>query len=188
MKKVAIFIAQGFEEGETLLVADIIRRAGFICHLVSVQDTLVRGGHDVVVQADRLLSEMDDDYDMVLMPGGGGAHICCKIPELLDLFRKYNKNPDKFVAAICAGVVFLAEADITKNRKVTSNPNSFKRTPEKFADCDYSTDIVVLDGHLLTSQGPGMSFEFGFAVVELLGGPADELRESMLYNKARGIS
>ena len=37
MKKIAIMLAEGFEEIEALTTADIIRRAGINCDLVSIE-------------------------------------------------------------------------------------------------------------------------------------------------------
>ena len=35
-KKIAVLLADGFEEGEALLTVDVLRRAGFSCDTVSV--------------------------------------------------------------------------------------------------------------------------------------------------------
>ena len=49
MKKTAIFLAPGFEEGEALTVADILRRAGIGCDLVGFSP-VVEGAHQMKVQ------------------------------------------------------------------------------------------------------------------------------------------
>lgn len=52
-------------------------------------------------------------------------------------------------------------------KKVTSYP-SFK--DKMSAHYDYHSDRVVHDGNLITSQGPGTSFEFALKIVEYLQG------------------
>ena len=51
-KKVAVLLANGFEEGEALFVVDIIRRAGFACDSVScgtaVRESLPQWGQVVL--------------------------------------------------------------------------------------------------------------------------------------------
>ena len=56
--KAAILLAPGFEEGETLTVADILRRAGLGCDLVGFSPS-VEGSHQMEVQCDRTLEELD---------------------------------------------------------------------------------------------------------------------------------
>jgi len=38
MVKVAVMLAQGFEEIEALTVVDVLRRAGFICDMIGFDD------------------------------------------------------------------------------------------------------------------------------------------------------
>ena len=69
MKKAAIIIASGFEEGEALTIADIIKRAHLQCDLVGFEQE-VKGGHEIIVRCDHILNETLLDYDMVILPGG----------------------------------------------------------------------------------------------------------------------
>ena len=58
MKKVSIFLAEGFEEVEALTPADLLRRAGAKVTLVSIGDKKeVTGSHGIVITADRLFAE-----------------------------------------------------------------------------------------------------------------------------------
>ncbi len=74
MKKVAVIVAPGFEEGETLTIVDIIRRAHFQCDMFGF-DKVVEGGHGICVQCDKILNDEVIHYDMVVLPGGyeGGS-------------------------------------------------------------------------------------------------------------------
>ena len=50
MKKVAVFLADGFEEIEALTVVDVLRRAKIKCDMVSITEDLnVKGTHDILV-------------------------------------------------------------------------------------------------------------------------------------------
>ena len=60
MKKVALFLANGFEEIEALGTVDILRRAGIPVQTVSITDEKsVAGAHGITVQADATFSEVD---------------------------------------------------------------------------------------------------------------------------------
>ena len=70
-KKVAVILADGFEEGEALLVVDILRRANIDCDTISIMNRNVKGSHNIIVQVDKLITEITkDEYNMIVLPGG----------------------------------------------------------------------------------------------------------------------
>ena len=72
MKKVCVFLADGFEEIEGLTVVDILRRAGIETETVSVMGRKeISGSHGITVLADLLFEEASmEDADMLILPGG----------------------------------------------------------------------------------------------------------------------
>ncbi len=186
-KRAAVLLADGFEEGESLFVIDILRRASIGCDSVSIDQEMVRGGHDIYVKADRIISkEIFDDYDLVVIPGGmpGAANLRdCEL--VIDWVKKFDEEK-KYVAAICAGPMVLKQAGISTGRTLTSYPADKYR--DMFADAQYIDDnakmeqMVVTDGNLITSRGPATTLPFAYKLVEVLGGNADALKNGMLYN------
>ena len=187
-KKVAVLLANGFEECEALLTVDILRRAGFFCDMVSVQGEIVWGSHGIRVYADRLLEGVDrDSYDMLVLPGGlPGADTLRDNAAVVEWVKAFAAEKDRYVAAICAAPQVLAEAGVVKGRRVTSYPG--EKYKVLFADADYvddnrqTEDCVVVDGNLITSRGAGTTLPFACRLVEVLGGDGEKLRESMQYN------
>ena len=187
-KNIAMLLADGFEEGEALLVVDILRRAGFTCDSVSLQGDIATGSHGIRVLADRKIEAVDpESYDMVVLPGGlPGADTLRDSETVINWVKSFDANPDKYVAAICAAPQVLAKAGISAGRRLTSYPGEKYR--KLFADADYVDDnreteeCVVVDGRLLTSRGPGTTLPFAYKLVEVLGGDADKLRQAMQYN------
>ena len=189
-KKIAVLLADGFEEGEGLFVIDILRRAGFTCHGVGVQGEIVRGSHGIRVFADMLLGDVTPaDYDMVVLPGGLPGADTLRDCETVVAWVKdfaHRAAEGKFVAAICAAPQVLAKAGVSAGRRLTSYPG--EKYQKLFADADYVDDnqqteeCVVADGNLITSRGPGTTLPFAYKLVELLGGDADKLRQAMQYN------
>ena len=180
-------MADGYEEGETLFVIDILRRAGITAHSISIEGEMVRGCHDIYVKADKQINDISkDDYDMVVIPGGmpGAANLRdCKA--VTDWVKKFV-DEDKYVAAICAGPMVLKEAGVSAGRTLTSYPA--ERYTAMFADSNYINDaeqmedLVIVDGKLITSRGPATTFPFAYKLVEVLGGNAEALKNGMLYN------
>ena len=187
-KKVAVLLANGFEEGEALFVVDIIRRAGFACDSVSVEEEIVHGSHGIRTIADCLIKDADlDSYDMIVLPGGlPGADTLRDNEIVIGWVKNFASKPDKYVAAICAAPQVLAKAGVSKGRRLTSYPG--EKYLKLFADADYVDDnrlteeCVVVDGNLITSRGPGTTLPFAYRLVEVLGGDADKLRKAMQYD------
>ena len=187
-KKVALLLADGFEEGEALFTVDVLRRAGFTCDTVSVAGEVVSGSHGIRVFADKLIGGVDRDaYDMVVLPGGQpGANTLRDTEAVVAWVRDFAAAAGKYVAAICAAPQVLAKAGVAAGRRVTSYPQ--EQYKALFADAEYVDDntlteeCVVQDGRLITSRGPGTTLPFAYRLVEVLGGDADKLRQAMQYN------
>ncbi|WP_408072363.1 DJ-1 family glyoxalase III [Butyrivibrio sp. JL13D10] len=186
-KRVAVLLADGFEEGESLFVVDILRRCGISAYTVSIGEEMVRGSHDIYVKADCLIDEKRyDDYDMVVIPGGmPGAENLKNDMRVINWVKKFSSE-DKYVAAICAGPMVLKEAGIAAGRTLTSYPAYKYRN--LFKDSNYVDDnskmerMVVVDGKLITSRGPATTLPFAFKLAEVLGGDIDKVKSGILYN------
>ena len=187
-KKIAVLLANGFEEVEGLAVIDVLRRAGFVCVAVGVEGATVLGSHGIRVLADKLLTEVvPEKYDMVVLPGGlPGADTLRDTEAVIAWVQKFAGAADKFVAAICAAPQVLAKAGVATGKRVTSYPGA--NFQAMFADAEYVDDNTQLEdgvavcGNMITSRGPGTTLPFAYKLVEMLGGPADTLREAMQYN------
>ncbi|UUZ79888.1 DJ-1/PfpI family protein [Paenibacillus sp. P26] len=183
-KKIAVFLAEGFEEGESVFVIDILRRAGFQCDSVSIKEEMVKGTNGIEVKADKIVSDDIKEYDMIVLPGGQpGATNLRDNEQVVELVKYFDKTPKKLIAAICAAPIVLEKAGIIKGRKMTSYPS--EKYTELFKEANYEEDIVVIDDRLITSRGPAATLPFAYALVDVLGGDSGALKERMLYNLVR---
>lgn len=182
MKKIAVMLADGFEEIEALTVVDVLRRAGMTCNTVGVTGATVTGSHGIPVIADMTIADSIADYDMIVLPGGlPGATNLRDCEQVIAYVKAFNEDPDKFVAAICAAPMCFAKAGIATGRTITSYPDDEYRA--LFKDANYIEDLVAVDGHMITSRGPATTLEFAFTLLEALGGDSAGLREGMQYNR-----
>lgn len=184
MKKVAMFIVEGFEEVEGLTVVDYLRRVGVNIDMISVKDeTIVNGAHNIQIKADRLFKDINgiSDYDMYVLPGGSvSAKLMRGEQKLLD-FIKSAFDAGKDVAAICAAPTVLYDAGILQGKNITSYPGVFRDGQKGF---NYVEENVVIDGNLITSRGPAIAVHFALALVEYIAGEKrrKELEKELLYD------
>lgn len=182
MKSVAIMLAEGFEETEALATADVLKRAGIKCDLVSIKEEYVKGAHNITVKSDKIIGDDLLEYDMIVCPGGlPGAEYLSKCEKLLEVIRKFNKMDNKYIAAICASpAMVLSAAGIHKNRYITSYPGEeFYKLLE---DSNYVDELVVIDRNLITSRGPATTLLFAYKLVDILGGDSKNIKNGMLWD------
>ncbi len=164
MKRVLVILAPGFEEVEALTPVDILRRAGADVTVAGTVDGVIVGRNDVKVLADLSLDRVDDDFDMLVLPGGAAGTENLKSDERVRRMIRRHDERGSFIAAICAAPAILSEMGITEGRKVTSHPS----VQAQFHRERYSEERVVVDGNIVTSRAPGTAMEFAFRLVELL--------------------
>lgn len=183
MKKVYIFLADGFEEIEALTVVDLLRRAGIEAPTVSIQDgKTVTGAHQIKVEADFLLSEVKGTMaDMLVLPGGmPGTTNLLECEPLMEMVLGLHAA-GAYIAAICAAPSILAQLGLLEGKKATSYP-SFE---EKLSGASYCYDSVVMDGQIITSRGLGTAIDFALKIIEVLAGEqeAERIAHSIVYEK-----
>ncbi len=187
MKKVLLFLAEGFEEVEALTPVDYLRRAEIDVITSAVgADKIVTGSHKIPVTADTLLNDLylgnklhAENWDAVLCPGGmpGSANIAAS-PIACD-FLQNMASSGKLVSAICAApAVVLGPLGILNGKKFTCFPGMETRVSSGI----WLEDRVVIDGNIVTSRGPGTAVNWAHTLIEILAGKdkADALIETVL--------
>ena len=182
MARVAVLMAEGYEEGETLTIVDLLRRAGIECHTFSFDNEFVKGMHNMYVQADKMFGKEVQEYDMIVLPGGrpGGANLRNN-PDVIALLQYFNEH-HKYIAAMCSGTIGLAEAQVITGKKVTG----YTGYAEKLVDGEFVDDVVVFDQNIVTSQGPATPYPFAFKIMEVFQQDVTEMKERLMYNFAGG--
>ncbi len=166
MKKVIIFLAEGFEEIEALTPVDVLRRAGIDVKTVSISNHLqVTGARQITVLADKLFEEVTfQDIDLIVLPGGmPGAANLNKHHALKELLVRFS-NQNKLIGAICAAPMVLGELDLLHGKTATCYPGF----ESHLKGAQVTSQPVETDGNIITGRGVGAALAFSLRLVELL--------------------
>ncbi len=184
MASVLLPLAKGFEELEAVALIDVMRRGGIEVRTAYLEDELqgplVLGANGIIIQADTSINNVIvDDFDMMVLPGGwGGTYALAENARVQELLREFKAK--KMVGAMCAAPFALKKAGVL-GEKYTAYPGAVEEIdhPGYVAD-----EKVVIDGNVMTSQGPGTAVCFGLAIVERLVGKetASQIKEGMLLS------
>ena len=165
---VYILLGTGFEEVEAIAPLDLLRRAGADVLTVGISGKTVYGAHNIGVEADITLEQMDlTALEMIVLPGGlgGVASVRASTPAMDAL--QFAWNNDKFVAAICAGPTVLADLGITDGHTATCYPGC----EGGMGNAKIAENVpYIRDGKLITGTSAGCAVKFGLALVEALMG------------------
>ncbi|MCM1560579.1 MAG: DJ-1/PfpI family protein [Butyrivibrio sp.] len=181
MKKIAIFLAEGYEEIEGLTVVDVCRRCGLYIDMVSVtEETQVTGSHNIKVEADKTFSQVDfDEYDMLVLPGGlkgtQGLEAHEGLMAQIDAFYASGK----YIAAICAAPSIFGHRGILKGRRACCYP-TFESHLE---GAQVTAGPVEISDNVITSRGMGTAIDFALAISCVFVGKekAAETAEKFVY-------
>ena len=156
-KRVAILVADGFEQEEMTEPRKALEEAGAGTALVSPSKHVVKGwkhtgwGEEFPVQV--ALEDADaESFDALLLPGGVMNPDKLRMdPQALDFVRAFF-DAEKPVAAICHAPWTLIDAGCVEGRDVTSWESL--RSDLENAGAAWFDRPVVVDHGLVTSRGP----------------------------------
>ena len=178
MKKVLIPLAEGFEEIEALATADVLRRANLEVVLAGIPGTIVKGRSGIKIVADTKIEDVDHkDFDCIVLPGGNPGYINLeRSKKVFDIINEFD-DQEKLIAAICAAPSILGKMGILENRRATIYPGMEKDIPRP------RSGKVVVDDHIITSEGPGTAFDFALEIVRNLLGKdkVNEVKKEIVY-------
>ena len=168
-KKVAILVADGFEQVELTEPRKALDAAGATTHLISPAEGKVQGfNHDTPgdkLPVDLPLSGADPaSYDALLLPGGVANPDNLRIIPEAVAFVKAFFEAGKPVASICHGPWTLIEAGVVKGVTLTSWPSL--QTDLRNAGANWVDQEVVTDKGLVTSRKPDDIPAFSKKIIE----------------------
>jgi protease I len=168
-KKIAILVADGFEQVEMTQPREALEEAGADTDLISPADKKVKSwdltkwGRSFKVDVP-LNEARPDEYDAILLPGGViNPDKLRLIPQAVEFIKAFSEA-GKPIASICHGPWTLIEAGIVKGRRMTSWPSL--RTDLRNAGAEWVDEEVVVDNGLVTSRKPADIPAFNGKVIE----------------------
>jgi protease I len=167
--KVAILVAEGFEQVELTEPKKALDEAGALTRIVSPAKGQVQGWNHFdkadKFKVDVPLEQADaSEFDALLLPGGvANPDQLRTLPAAVQFVRKFF-DAGKPVASICHGPWTLIEAGVAKGRTVTSWPSL--KTDLTNAGAKWVDQEVVTDNGLVTSRKPADIPAFNRKMVE----------------------
>ncbi|MGQ9788540.1 MAG: DJ-1/PfpI family protein [Candidatus Hadarchaeaceae archaeon] len=169
-KKVLLIIApENYRDEELFHTREELERAGVAITVASSKKGELQGMLGAKVTPDIVLDQVRVvDYDGIVFVGGSGSAVYFKDNKALLIAAEAFKK-GKVVGAICIAPVILANAGVLKYKKATVFPGDYV---QKITDggAIYQEKPVVVDGKVVTANGPSSAREFGRAIAKLLMG------------------
>ncbi|MDY0231789.1 MAG: type 1 glutamine amidotransferase domain-containing protein, partial [Candidatus Saccharicenans sp.] len=166
-KSVAILIAEGFHDGETLEPKAFLEEHGAEVIILGPAVGEVKAyNSDQVVNIEKAVDEADvEEFDALILPGGKGPAVL-REHEAAVAFAKAFFESGKPVAAICHGPQVLITAGVVEGRSMTGTSQIAEELKE--AGAEYLDEPVVVDGNLITSRTPDDLPKFNEAILNAL--------------------
>ncbi|MBE6537205.1 MAG: DJ-1/PfpI family protein [Ruminococcaceae bacterium] len=177
--KIALLLANGFEEIEALTPLDVLRRAGVSVDTIGIGSKTIVGAHNIPVIADITDSEANaNDYDSVIFPGGMPGSTNLDASEFTDKIIASVTAKGGRLAAICAAPLVLGRRGILNGKKATCYPGF----ENELKGAEILPLGVVTDGNITTAKGMGVALEFAKELTSLLVSPekSREISEAIM--------
>lgn len=194
-KRVLILLSNGFEAMEAACFTEVFGWASIYGDIqfdqlsVGLRSPLkTTFGFDVLPE--RILNEINiEDFDALVIPGGfgdAGFYEEALSEPFLDVIRSFDRRQAP-IAAVCVSALSLAAAGVLKGRRATvyHQVGGTRKAELESYGAVFVDEPLVVDGHLMTSTGPGTGIELALKLLEVLTSPAfsQELRERMRVPK-----
>lgn len=173
---VYVFLADGCEEIEALAPVDMLRRGGVEVATVGVTGKTVTGSHNISVNADITVDEVElDNIDAVVLPGGMPGTLNLEKNEKVQQVVEYAYENKILICAICAAPSILGHKGYLNGKKATCFPGF----EDSFDGGIYTGEVVTTCENIITGKGCGAGIYFG---LEILKNIKDEETMKKVYD------
>ncbi len=168
-KKVAILVADGFEQVEMTKPREALDDAGANTKIVSLKSGKIQGMHHMEkgdkFDVDLTLDDArPEEFDALMIPGGLFNPDALRSNEDALAFARHFFDTRKPVAAICHGPQVLISANLVRGRTMTSWPAI--KVDMRNAGAQWVDEEVVVDNGLVSSRKPGDIPAFNEKMIE----------------------
>jgi protease I len=169
-RKIAIMIAfRDFRDEEYFIPKQTLEMAGAKITTVSTSLGTAIGKLGGEAKIDLTLDELKvGNYNAVLFIGGPGAAKYIDSPQVHQIAREVADSA-MILGAICIAPAILAKAGVLAGKKSTVWSNAMDKSAIKILKeegAKYQSEPVVVDGNIITADGPQSARKFAEAIVE----------------------
>jgi protease I len=181
-RKIAIIAADGVEEIELVKPREAVEEAGAETALLSIETGEIQSMNGDINKSETysvdgtVADASVDDYDGVILPGGVVNPDKLRVEGDVISFLQDFFATGKPVGVICHGPWTLVEADLVRDRRITSYPSV--RTDIVNAGGDWVDEEVVVDEGLVSSRNPDDLPAFCAKIVEEFAEGAHEVADA----------
>jgi protease I len=156
-KRIAFLATHGVEQVELTEPWKKVEQEGGTPELISLESGEIQGFNHLdkgdTFSVDRTVDEASErDYDGLVLPGGVANPDFLRTDDSAVSFARSFFEAGKPVAVICHGPWTLVEADVVRDRTITSWPSL--RTDLRNAGGNWVDEEVVVDNGLVSSRRP----------------------------------
>jgi protease I len=169
-KAVMIIAFRDFRDAEYFVPKEILEKAGVEVKTASNKMGTAIGADGGDTNVDLLVSQINvADFDAIIFVGGPG---CLSALDNEDSYRVAREavSQGKILASICISPVILAKSGVLKGKKATVW-NDWTKSQAKILEKEgaiFEEKPVVVDGKIITANGPQAAEDFGKAILDLL--------------------
>ncbi|HDZ54693.1 MAG TPA: DJ-1/PfpI family protein [Candidatus Nealsonbacteria bacterium] len=171
-REIAMIIAfREFRDEEYFIPKQTLEMAGANITTVSTSLGGAIGKMGGEVKIDLTLDELKvGDYNAVLFIGGPGAAKYIDDPQARQIAREVADSA-MVLGAICIAPAILARAGVLSGKQATVWSNIMDKSAVKILKeegAEYHSEPVVIDGKIITADGPASAKKFAEAIIEAL--------------------
>lgn len=170
MKRVAMVLANNFEDSEAIEPKAALEASGAEVVVIGIEPGTIKGKKGGTLDADTTFSELGADptggFDLLVIPGGSSPE-GLRIYDPAVAFTKSFVESGRPVASICHGPQLLISAKVL-NGRTTTCVNKI-RDDVINAGAHYVDEELTIDGNLISSRVPADLPVFNRAIVESIG-------------------
>jgi 4-methyl-5(b-hydroxyethyl)-thiazole monophosphate biosynthesis len=178
MKRVLLFLSQGFEAYEASVFTDVMGWSrSFGNEPVDLITTGLRPElrctWNLIVRPELEFEKITvQDFDALALAGGfekAGFYEDAYDERLLNLIREFDKE-GKIIASICVSALPIGKSGVLKGRKATTYDllDGLRRKQLAEFGAIVKDEKIVVDKNIITSTGPSTAIDVAFTLLEML--------------------